>query len=32
MNTIIGLIEDIEDPSMSYGFIVIWSDSGAFII
>ena len=30
MNTISGLFEDIEDPPIRYGFIVICSDSVAF--
>ena len=29
MNTITGLLEDMEDPHM-YGYIVICSDSAAF--
>ena len=30
MNTISGLLDVIDDPRMSYGFIVICSDSAAF--
>ena len=32
MNTISGLLKDIEDPPIRYGFIVICSDSAAFDI
>ena len=30
MNTISDFLEDIEDPFIRYGFIVICSDSAAF--
>ena len=30
MNTISGLFDDIEDPLIRYGFMVICSDSAAF--
>ena len=32
MNTISGLLEDIEDLPIRYGFIVICRDSAAFVI
>ena len=30
MNTISGLFDDIEDPPIRYGFMVICSDSAVF--
>ena len=30
VNTISGLLKDIEGPPMMYRFIVIWSESAAF--